>query len=61
MKTLTKQKIHWLILIFQILFLGLVFAATAQPGASKTGREGSDAEASATTTFRNQSIHLNHH
>ncbi|XOV93085.1 MAG: hypothetical protein ACFHWX_23165 [Bacteroidota bacterium] len=31
MKTLTKQKIQWMILIFQILFLGLIFAATAQP------------------------------
>ncbi|MEQ8556346.1 MAG: hypothetical protein RLQ12_05900 [Cyclobacteriaceae bacterium] len=31
MRTLTKEKIQWLILIFQIIFLGLVFAATAQP------------------------------
>ncbi len=30
MKTLTKEKIQWLLLIFQLLFLGLIFAATAQ-------------------------------
>ena len=29
MKTLTKEKIQWLILLFQLLFLGLVFAVTA--------------------------------
>lgn len=29
MKTLTKEKIQWLILLFQLLFLALVFAITA--------------------------------